>query len=78
VLRDTDGERFVVSKKGAVFKEVLLVAKNNTCAQRDILMIENSLYVIIYPHALELFASRKNQRGRQNSMNFSWITDGPP
>ena len=59
VLRDTDGERFVVLKKDAIFKEIFYDAKKENLRKRDFLKIENSLYVIIYPHALELFAREK-------------------
>jgi hypothetical protein len=70
VLRDTDGERFVVIKKDAVFKEIFETRKKENQHEAIFLAIKILLYVIIYPHATELFALRKDRCALQNKMNL--------
>ena len=41
-------------------------------------MIKILLYAIIYPLAIELFASRKNTGATTNGMNLNIVRDGPP
>lgn len=70
VLRDTDGERFVIQKKNVVFKEILKRSKKQINTKAICLAIKILLYAIIYPHARELFAFRKKRSGLQNKMNL--------
>jgi len=62
MLRDTDGERFVVHNKVSAFSGEFARRKKRNSATALTLAIEISLDAIIYPLALELFASRKNRR----------------
>ena len=41
-------------------------------------MIKTLLYTIIYPLAIELFASRKNRGVATNGMNLNVVWNGPP
>jgi hypothetical protein len=70
VLRDTEGERFVTADKGAIFLEIFERVEKQINALAIVWRIEILLYVIIYPHALELFALRKNQFANCNRMNL--------
>jgi hypothetical protein len=69
VLRDTEGERFVAEYKDAIFLEILQPGEMEIYPQCECVQIEILLYAIIYPHALELFALRKNQFANGNRMN---------
>ena len=60
VLRDTDGERFVPKHKEAFFQENSQPEKERKRCEVICLMIENLLYVTLYPHTIELFAFQKS------------------
>ena len=78
VLRDTDGERFVATNKGCIFQGDFETREKGNQREEIYLTIETLLYVIIYPHALELFALRKDRCALQNRSDLRRITDGPP
>jgi len=56
VLRETDGERFVVPEKGCCFSGEFADPKKQMQAEKICSAIKNILYVISYPLATELFA----------------------
>jgi hypothetical protein len=61
ILRDTDGERFVVHNKVSAFSGEFAGCKKRNSARAIAFAIEIVLDAIIYPLALELFALQKNR-----------------
>jgi two-component sensor histidine kinase len=61
ILRETDGERFVLLTKGRNFQGEFANCEKEHLLKEMNLTIKNSLYVISYPLARELFAFRKNR-----------------
>jgi hypothetical protein len=78
VLRDTDGERFVLQNKVSTFSGEFVSAKKENQRARIYFKIETLLYAIIYPLATELFASRKDRLAITIRMNLALVNDGPP
>jgi hypothetical protein len=60
VLRDTDGERFVLLNKGCIFSGEFESCKKENPRKKISSTIKTLLDVIIYPLAVELFALRKH------------------
>ena len=78
VLRETDGERFVLLKKGRTFQGEFANCEKENLLKEMYLTIKNSLYVISYPLARELFAFAKKELPIVNQIRFAFVHDGPP
>jgi hypothetical protein len=74
VLRETDGERFVVLKKGDNFQGEFANTKTEVEVK---LMFEECSYVIRYPLATELFANKKVGSAMRSNANSHDEWDGP-
>ncbi len=62
ILRDTDGERFVVHNKVSAFSGEFVDRKTQNSARAIASATENFLDAIKYPLAIELFAIQKDRR----------------
>jgi hypothetical protein len=65
-------------EKGCGFQGDFVRRKERILREARSLAIENFLYVIIYPHAIELFALRKDRCTLQSRVDLRVRTDGPP
>jgi hypothetical protein len=61
ILRETDGERFVLLKKGRGFQGEFANCEKENHRKKRHLTIKSFLYAIRYPVARELFAFQKNR-----------------
>lgn len=77
ILRETDGERFVLLTKGRTFQGEFANCEKENLLKEMYLTIKNSLYVISYPLARELFAFRKNRCAAFEGMNLHDVSNGP-
>lgn len=78
ILRDTDGERFVVHNKVSAFSGEFARCKTRNSVTNWSAAIENSLDAIIYPLALELFALQKNRHALSKRSFSDQVKYGPP
>jgi hypothetical protein len=78
VLRDTDGERFVVENKRCAFSGEFVRCKKRNPLEKFSSAIEIFLDAIIYPRPVELFAFQKDRCATANRIFFAQCAYGPP
>jgi len=59
LLRQTEGERFLIFSKHLFLRENFKLKNPITQGKQLAMLIKIFLYVIIYPHAIELFMFQK-------------------
>ena len=77
VLRDTDGERFVVGMKATIFTGEFAGSKKEIQWAGFHSTIKILLHAIIYPLAIELFALRNVHHAPVNKIYLRVIEYGP-